>query len=145
MHVGNGHRPDFETLLGQRQLLDVGAVERRRRSQGVLRRQHVEIGLRGAQGQILPGELILGLGKGNLHFALFVLNPVLPAEQGLRELNLPAVAVVAPIHVVVLQIGIVPVGVSGKTERRHQPCTPLGQFLPPGFEGRPRSRQTGIV
>ena len=55
------------------------------RRQHVLGDEHVESRPGRRAGEILAGQLELGIGQGRLHLALLVLDPVLPAEQGLGE------------------------------------------------------------
>ena len=63
----------------------------------VLRDQHIEIGLRDAQHQVLLGDPELRLGLRDLQFGLGICQPVLLAEQRLHQVHAIAVAVVAVI------------------------------------------------
>ncbi len=137
VHIGDGDGANLEALPGQGQLLGVGLVEGPGRGQCVLGREHVKVGLGGAQGQVLSGELVLGFGESGLQLALLVLNPVLPAEQGLGQLGLPAIAVIAPgnVGIEMLQGEIVPRGVARHRQGRQQQRPPLGQLLETGLAG----------
>ena len=146
MDVGDGDGADLEALLGEGQLLGVGLVEGLGGGQHVLGTEHVEVGLGRTQGEVLDGQLVLGVGQGRLHLALLVLDPVLPAEQGLGELHLPAVAVVAAGGILRrMKGGVVPVGVAGEVERGQKARPPLGQLLAPGLGRGAGGRQRRIV
>ena len=93
MRVGDGGGADLEIALGLRQLFGNGGLLRLDGGQGVLRGQHVEVGLCRAHDQVLRGLAELRLGLRDLELGLLVLRPILHAEQGLRECHRPAVAV----------------------------------------------------
>jgi hypothetical protein len=56
--------------------------------------EDVEVRLRDAQDQILPGLREIGLGLHDQQLRLVVLHEILPAEQRLRQVDPVAVAVV---------------------------------------------------
>ena len=94
MGVGDGRGADLEILLGRFQLLDDGRLVGTHGLQVFDSINCIEIGLRHAQDQILASLHKVGFGLRHLHFRLVVGNPVLPAEQRLRERELVAVGVV---------------------------------------------------
>ena len=94
MHVDDGGVADIEiafrefTLSGDGRFLGPGEL------QGILRRQHLEIRLGGAQDKILARDGEFGLGLGDGGFSLGVGGKVLPAVERLGQLQRVAAAVV---------------------------------------------------
>ena len=92
--VGDGGGADFEVALGLFQLLGDGGFLGGVQLYGVLGDEDVEVGLCGAQYDVLFGQFELGFGDGDLQFGFGVGSPVLFAEQGLHQGDAVAVGVV---------------------------------------------------
>lgn len=104
--------------------------------------EHVEIGLRHAQDQVLAPLGELGLAHGELQLGLFVGLPARPAEQRLDQLQ---------------RIGLVGVGharqagrgglgaAAGERDGGHERGARLGEFFKRGGIGRPYRREGRIV
>jgi len=92
--VGNGRRADIERTLGCGKLFADGGFLRARRGQRFLRQQNIEIGLCDTHDQDLSCSNELRFGTRDRQFRLIVGNPILHAEQRLRQRDRPAVAVV---------------------------------------------------
>ncbi len=85
VRIGDGLGADFKIALGRCQLLGGGVLLGAGRFQLVLRRQHVEVGLRHARDQVLLGLGKLGFADGLLQLALLVRFPAIPAIQRLLQ------------------------------------------------------------
>ncbi len=81
-------------LTGLFQLALHGLQFRLSQPQGVLFGEHVEIGLGGAQHEILLGKGEIGLGTGQAGVRLIQSLDIGPAENGLGELNAPGLLIV---------------------------------------------------
>ena len=93
--VGDGGAAHLEVALGLFELFGDRVLLRLDQVHGVLRDQHVEIGLRDAHDQILFGDLELRIGLRGLQFGFAVGLPVLLAEQRLHQVHAVTIAVVA--------------------------------------------------
>jgi hypothetical protein len=111
--------------------------------------EHVEIGLRGAQDQILSGLDKIGFGLRNLEFRLVVGHPVLPAEQRLTQGQRVAVAVEvrrgSSAAAAKVQFILVPEGIGGQRQRWQQAGARLRHPFASGFEGRAGCRVCRVV
>ncbi|MNV36074.1 hypothetical protein D3C71_1275380 [compost metagenome] len=85
--IGDGGGAHLEVALGGGQLLRHGGFLRLHEGQGVLRGQHVKVGLAHAHQQVLRGGVQLRLGHVNAALALLQRDAVGGAVQRLRGLH----------------------------------------------------------
>src|SRR6185503_3730774 len=142
---------DLEVALGLGQLLRDGGLLRADQRQRVLRRQHLEVGLRGAQRQVLAR-----LGEDRLRLAYLVLGlvalrEVLRPEQRLRERQRVArvqrILVDIRDHRLVARLDLEALlgGIGREVERGQDERASLGDALAPGLEGEARGRIHRVV
>jgi len=85
VRVGDGRRADLEIALGLSELLGNRRFLRARERERVLRREHIEVGLRHPHDEILARLAEGRLGLPYLLLSLLELVPVLQAEDGLGK------------------------------------------------------------
>ena len=89
LHIGDGDEPHLEALVGLIELAGDGFEGRLVGFQPVLGGEHVEVGLRDAQDQLLLGGLVGGLRLGDLAPGPLERHPVRPREQVLPQIYGP--------------------------------------------------------
>ena len=85
LHVGDRRQADFEALFGQFPLLGHGIALGDGEAQGIVRRQHVEVGGGDAQQQILLGLCQVDVGQRHLAITALVVEPGLAAINRLGQ------------------------------------------------------------
>ena len=85
VQVGDGRYANLEATLGLRQLLCQGVFLRTGHAEFVVTLQHVEIGARHAQQQVLFGKQQLLLCQPDLQFGLVGAELVGDAKEGLAQ------------------------------------------------------------
>ena len=89
LYIGDGDEPHLEALVRLIELAGDGFEGRLVGFQPVLGGQHVEVGLRDAQDQLLLGGLVGGLGLGDLAAGFLERHPVRPREHVLPQIHRP--------------------------------------------------------
>src|SRR5690606_34497199 len=87
VHLGDRDQADIETFLSLFILALDSCFSRAGCCNGVLSAQDIKIGGCNIQNQLLLGQVVLGLGGFGLELAGVVAEPVVGAENRLRQLN----------------------------------------------------------
>ena len=142
--VRDGRRADLEISLGLGQLFADGGLLRLRHGDVVFRQQHIEVGLRHAQNQILLRGRELRLALQHLLLGLIVGRPVLRPVQRLAERQRVAIGVAGPgFQPGAFERGMVDVG--AKVDLRQQRGTALWHTFLPGLIGGAGGRNGRIL
>ena len=145
MGVGDGGGADLKVALGRCELLGDRGFLGIDEGDVVLRLQHIEIRLRHTLDQILLGHLELHLGDARLVLGLFVLHPVLLAEDGLHGVDAEAIGIVFRVAAGQRRIDVVVAHIAVCTHLRQQACSALRGFFLPGLQGGPGGGVLGVI